>query len=383
MNIWVLVTLLGDGSDPITWGHPDSSLYGGSFVYFGSSEELEGTMQSQHIIIMNVYVTCSLFKPQIDSSGKDWVNTDDPWSLVSDLQESGNPLPECQEVTPCCSYADYSNDPIVVPALDNPINLSDYQLISEKDQPNGYVGIDFNGFISPGLTGFEWDFATTSLRPIRAFRPLDLELELTDDYLVINRSADTPIYKIVNNADAPILRSIKEENDLNFVHGVEYELINSANTEIVILKENSGLYGDSFTWVEPIDAFIWPVGLTIKIKWDESVNYWIVKPYFTTSELRNKFSGFVAPLNITSGNYHLYHNKVISAYGESVIFDVSIPDGFKVDIFMLTTNDVEILASGGASIRNRQNHTKIAGQWGVVSVIKIDGEFILMGDTKA
>lgn len=101
MTIWTLITQLGDGSGSITNGHPDYALYGGTFSFMGT------------LLGDNVYSVCSLFKPQIDSSGSDWVEGS-PTVVAVGYSPSIHQIPQCVALEPCCSYV---LPPIIVPAV--------------------------------------------------------------------------------------------------------------------------------------------------------------------------------------------------------------------------------------------------------------------------
>lgn len=98
MNIWTLITTLGDGSGSITNGHPDASLYGGTFTFAGT---LTGN---------NVYAICSLLKPQNDSSGVAW-QLGAPNVVAAGYVPSTNTIPTCTALQPCC---DHVLTPVVV-----------------------------------------------------------------------------------------------------------------------------------------------------------------------------------------------------------------------------------------------------------------------------
>lgn len=117
MNIWTLLTLLGDGSGGVTNNHPDSSIYGGTFTYVG-------TLGAQY-----VYAMCSLHKPADDSSGQPWV-MGDPSVVAAGYVPSGNTIPICPDLEPCC---DHVTSPIVIPT---PVG-------------NNYTGVDCAGLPLP------------------------------------------------------------------------------------------------------------------------------------------------------------------------------------------------------------------------------------------
>lgn len=83
MNIWTLKTGLGDGSNPLTNGHPNSDIYGGTFVYVGT------------LLGQKVYSICSLFQPQPDRSGAVW-ELGNPSSVATGYVSSGNTIITCQ-----------------------------------------------------------------------------------------------------------------------------------------------------------------------------------------------------------------------------------------------------------------------------------------------
>lgn len=123
MTIWTLITSLGNGSGSVTNGHPNSSIYGGTFSFVGT------------LLTDNIYSVCSLFKPQIDSAGNDWVEGD-PGIVAPSYVPSANPVPTCMALEPCCDYGDYSASPIVVPAIEGGGGLDFGMMIALKSALN-------------------------------------------------------------------------------------------------------------------------------------------------------------------------------------------------------------------------------------------------------
>lgn len=78
------------------------------------------------------------------------------------------------------------------------------------------------------------------------------------------------------------------------------------------------------------------------------------------------------------------HGKVLRFTNGSAV-GVTVPNTLRSDftcaVIQFGTGQITFTGSS-ANIRNRQSHSKTAGQYAVVSLVKVDsGEFVLMGDT--
>jgi hypothetical protein len=84
---------------------------------------------------------------------------------------------------------------------------------------------------------------------------------------------------------------------------------------------------------------------------------------------------------------NLYNGKTIVSSGNSQInitVPTGLPRGFGISIIQSGSGIVYPSGSAGVTIRNRQNHTKSAGLWSVISLIEYDQDiYILAGDTGA
>jgi hypothetical protein len=87
-------------------------------------------------------------------------------------------------------------------------------------------------------------------------------------------------------------------------------------------------------------------------------------------------------LAITSANSATYNGTVYNVTGAVTIsVDNTVPDGFSLTIIQQDANQCIVSAGTGLTLRNRRSHTKSAGQWGVISIIRTGSNLILGGDT--
>lgn len=87
-------------------------------------------------------------------------------------------------------------------------------------------------------------------------------------------------------------------------------------------------------------------------------------------------------LTITSANAATYNGTVYNITGAVTISaDNTVPDGFSLTIIQQDVNQCTISAGTGLTLRNRQAHTKSAGQWAVISIVRTGSNLILGGDT--
>jgi hypothetical protein len=60
----------------------------------------------------------------------------------------------------------------------------------------------------------------------------------------------------------------------------------------------------------------------------------------------------------------------------------SLPSGFNTTLYQQNTAQIVVAGVGGGTIRNRQGHTMSAGQYALISLVKIGNDFVLTGDTQ-
>lgn len=70
-----------------------------------------------------------------------------------------------------------------------------------------------------------------------------------------------------------------------------------------------------------------------------------------------------------------------SAVATSVVIDASVLDGFSMSVIQYGASQITFSATGGLNLRNRQGHTKTAGQWATITLFKEGNNLILAGDT--
>jgi len=87
-------------------------------------------------------------------------------------------------------------------------------------------------------------------------------------------------------------------------------------------------------------------------------------------------------INITSANSDDLNATVYAITGAlTVDIDNTVPDGFSLTIYQVDAAQCTVTASGTLTLRNRQGHSQSAGQYAVISVIRIGLDLILTGDT--
>jgi hypothetical protein len=70
-----------------------------------------------------------------------------------------------------------------------------------------------------------------------------------------------------------------------------------------------------------------------------------------------------------------------SAVATSIVVDLSVLDGFSMSIIQYGATQITFSTTGGLTLRNRQGHTKTAGQWATCTIFKEGNNLILAGDT--
>ena len=99
--------------------------------------------------------------------------------------------------------------------------------------------------------------------------------------------------------------------------------------------------------------------------------------------LRNftAYSSTLSSLTVDSSNGDSYTGTVFLCSGSSVTIDASVDDGFNLSVIQSTSTQTTISVTGGLTIRNRQGHTKTAGQYATVTLFKRGSDLFLGGDT--
>jgi hypothetical protein len=87
-------------------------------------------------------------------------------------------------------------------------------------------------------------------------------------------------------------------------------------------------------------------------------------------------------LVINSTNEQTYNGSVLlTTTTTSVTIDTSVANGFNLSIIQQDANQVTISTSGALTLRNRQGHTKTAGQYATITLLKNSTNLYLAGDT--
>jgi hypothetical protein len=103
------------------------------------------------------------------------------------------------------------------------------------------------------------------------------------------------------------------------------------------------------------------------------------------SELRSfkASTSTLSSLTVDSSNGATYTGTVFLCSGSSVTIDASVADGFNLSVIQSTSTQTTISVTGGLTIRNRQGHTKTAGEYATVTLLKQGSNLYLGGDTAA
>ena len=87
-------------------------------------------------------------------------------------------------------------------------------------------------------------------------------------------------------------------------------------------------------------------------------------------------------INITSANSDDLNATVYAITGAFTIdIDDTVPDGFSIGVYQVDANQCTITASGTLTLRNRLGHTQTAGQYAIISLVRIGSDLVLTGDT--
>lgn len=89
-------------------------------------------------------------------------------------------------------------------------------------------------------------------------------------------------------------------------------------------------------------------------------------------------------LTVSASNQDTYNASVYNVTGAvNIQIDADVRIGFSMTIYQTDNNKCTIVAGAGLTLRNRQTHTKSAGQYAVISIVRIGSDLVLTGDTSA
>lgn len=258
------------------------------------------------------------------------------------------------------------------------------QDISEKDQANGYVGLQNNGFIATAVTGWEREVSTGD-HELRATKIISKEWAsetiTSGRFLRIDKQDGYSNIRVNSWDDVPIVDSIWSEYGGDYIDGDEILAVNTSNNPIQIRADGPTSEGIPIYTNEFGTPMLWPADQAVKFIRDTALGKFRAIPMFNFAEL--SFGLIDGNYDVDADNFHQWHGKLNSVSDNyTITFYASVPDGFRADFEANTPSDVTFAVAGG-TINNRQSHTKIAGRYGVVTVYKRNGEFYLVGDTKA
>jgi hypothetical protein len=90
-----------------------------------------------------------------------------------------------------------------------------------------------------------------------------------------------------------------------------------------------------------------------------------------------------AALTINGSNQDTYCAGVYLVTGAvNITIEGTVRNGFSITVIQADANSCTFVASGGLTLRNRQSHTKAAGQYAACSLLVNGTDLVLAGDTK-
>lgn len=145
-------------------------------------------------------------------------------------------------------------------------------------------------------------------------------------------------------------------------------------------------HADALTYFDQIWRFITPLeGMTLWVN-DEDTLY-IYSGSVWQSQALPVVSTLSGTAHTLDGSY--VHKTIEFTNSSAVTFTLpnNLYTTFNCRIMQLGTGQVTFSAASGATIRNRQSHTKAAGRWAVCDLIVVSNsggsaaEYVLSGDT--
>lgn len=256
------------------------------------------------------------------------------------------------------------------------------QDLSEKGEPDGYCGLNANGVVSENYLGQVLEDFSVKHKKVENYSTYLADIQSWYG-LHINKVDDNcgHVYFSTYNGDFPIITSIYNEEQ-SYVDG-DLLIVQNRSLYSTILRRNN-VYSQGFPldfeW--EFDEMVMPIGATFIARYNSSAPCFDIFPLWT--QLEDRYGVISGSDTIDDENYYNYIGRTIYVAGDSDVTIENVPHGFNATFIQIGTGDVEFLVSD-LTLFNRQSHTKIAGNYGVVGVkVERNNDYlILFGDTKA
>lgn len=257
------------------------------------------------------------------------------------------------------------------------------QSLSEKGEADGYVGLNSDNAIPRIHLGHELRDNSIVQERLSANPEQSVAID-SDGVLVFNKLDEQSGHCSIDSYNNEILSGIRSDEQ-PFNNGDTLWIRNNASADLY-LRNSDPAGGKALFWESSMTKQTFARGAWMVAKYDSSNDRFTVLSVDATPAAKWA-SQITGSFTIDDTNWHLYIGRVITVNpdgGANINFN-NLPDGFHCTLFQRGGSDDVVIASGSYSIRNRQNHTKIAGELGVVGIIVEtgNGELVLFGDTKA
>lgn len=253
---------------------------------------------------------------------------------------------------------------------------------SEKNEPDGYCGLNENSVVPVAQLGQVLENHSIKYRKFENYEPISvsvaswfgLDLDKIDD-----RCGHFAITGF--DGDYAVITSISND-EWGFEHGDTIVVQNRMVTPVILRRINVADHGYALEFAWEFEEMVVPAGCAFIARFDRNNGWFYVTPLWTPIE--DRYSA--APATIHAENYHEYHGRTIYVQGGDDVTIDNVPHGFNATFIQLGAGDVEFLITDPyLTLQNRQGHTKIAGEFGVVGVkVERNNDYLLLfGDTKA
>lgn len=257
--------------------------------------------------------------------------------------------------------------------------------IAHKDLPDGYAGLDSEGYLAGSVSGFAENARSSRSLQCLDFlaRPETTKQLDTGNFLEVTKSENFSCVAIDDIGGDPIMGSIFTDGGA-WVEGDEVLVRNASNLPIRLRKNSAGSEGLVLWWdIADIATMVLPRGMYILCRYNDDAGRFDVTPLYTPSEMLI-VDQITSSKTINADTYDFYQGRTFPIGGDTINIDIipgGAPDRFTCNFMQTDAGDVTFTDDGGAVI-NVDSHNALKGVGGFVSVVIYGGNVYLFGQTK-
>lgn len=248
---------------------------------------------------------------------------------------------------------------------------------------NGYTPLNGNNAVPSLHLGQELRNNSIIHEKFSSYPEVSVNLEY-DNSVITNKVDEKSGHYVIDGTNSYIFNGILSDEQ-PFEHGDTLFIRNGTESDLEVQKNNP-LSGIGLLWSGTDDKAVFPPSGLMIARYNSNQNRFNITLVNNNPLIR--FSPTITgSFTIDDGNWQDFCGKTVTVVpdGANTINIESVPTGFNCTFYQRGGSDTISFASNSYTLRNRQSHTAIAGEFGVVGVVveSNNAELILFGDTKA